>query len=298
MALKNIPWWARITAKIVLSRLPISYDFWRKIGLFRHGEMNHPEKAIQTFEKYFERAQSYGLMSTNFSSLEIGPGDSILSALVASAFGAKRVWLVDAGRFADTDVSGCLKVARLLEKKNKTLPDLSSVNNLNNVLERVSATYLTEGTDSLKDIPSNSIDFFWSQVVFEHIPLSEFTRFLRELRRIVSDNAIGIHSIDFRDHLGGSLNNLRVSEKFWESKLFSSSGFYTNRIRPNEMLLYFKDAGFDVEVIGESRWTEIPTKRKYFAQQFQEMPDEDFLVAEIEVILRPNKDFKEQTAYV
>ena len=293
MAIRDIPWWARIALKIIFSRLPVSYGFWRKIGLFRHGEMNNPEKAIQTFEKYFERAQSYGLTPTNFSSLELGPGDSILSAIVAKAYGATNVLLLDAGKFADSDIDGCKNVVKLLEQKGIKAPDLSNAKNLQNVLDKVPATYLTAGTQSLKDIPAKSIDFFWSQVVFEHIPRGEFMLFLKSLRRIVSDEAVGVHSIDFRDHLGGSLNNLRISEKIWESNFFSSSGFYTNRIRPNEMLSYFKRAGFDVEVIDQTYWPQIPTKRKYFAKQFQDMAEENFLVSEIEVILKPSKNYKE-----
>ena len=207
MAIRDIPWWARIAAKIIFSRLPVSYRFWRRIGLFRHGEMNHPDKAIKTFEKYFDRAQLYGSIPHNFTSLELGPGDSILSAIVAKAYGAKNVWLLDAGEFADADIDGCKDVIKLLEQKGIKAPDLSNARNLHNVLAKVSATYLTAGTESLKNIPAKSIDFFWSQVVFEHIPRNEFMLFLKLLRRIVSDEAIGVHSIDFRDHLGGSLNN-------------------------------------------------------------------------------------------
>lgn len=293
MALKKIPWWVRIAVKIVLSRLPISYAFWRRIGLFRHGEMNHPEKAIKTFERYFEKAQSYGMTHTNFLSLEIGPGDSILSAIVAKAYGAKNVWLLDAGSFADFDIDSCKEVAKILKQKGLHVKDFSHINNLNDLLNYFSIRYLISGTESLKDIPENSINFFWSQVVFEHIPRGEFMKFLKLLRKIVSDDAVGVHSIDFRDHLGGSLNNLRISERVWESKFFSSSGFYTNRIRPNEMLSYFKKAGFDVEILNKTYWPDIPTNRRYFAKQFQIMPDEDFLVSEIEVVLKPSKNYKD-----
>ena len=41
MIIKKIfPWWARIIAKIFLSRLPISYDFGAR-NLFRHGQMDN-----------------------------------------------------------------------------------------------------------------------------------------------------------------------------------------------------------------------------------------------------------------
>lgn len=287
MALKRVPWWTRIAGKIVLSRLPIPYAFWRKFGLFRHGEMNRPEQAARTFDKYYQRALQCQALPAGFRSLELGPGDSILSGLVARAYGASQAWLVDAGAFADSDVAGCLQVAALLEQQGRALPDLSGANSLAEVLDRASVHYLTDGTNSLAHIPSGSIDFFWSQVVLEHVPRHEFPVFLRELRRVVSDNAIGIHSIDFRDHIGGDLNSLRFTEKTWEGALFRNSGFYTNRLRPREMLAMFKDAGFSVEVTGETRWPVMPIKRTRLAPEFRTMPDEDFLVAEIDVVLRP-----------
>lgn len=32
-----IPWWAKIVAKIVLARTPITKSYWKKLGLFVHG---------------------------------------------------------------------------------------------------------------------------------------------------------------------------------------------------------------------------------------------------------------------
>ena len=46
MTLKRfVPWYARMGAKIVLSRLPLPYSFWHRIGLFSHGFMDEPEYA-------------------------------------------------------------------------------------------------------------------------------------------------------------------------------------------------------------------------------------------------------------
>lgn len=287
MALKYLPWWTRIAAKIVLSRLPVSYSFWRKLGLFRHGEMNSPERAVKTFETFYARALKHQPLPAGFRSLELGPGDSILSGLAARAHGASHAWLVDAGRFADTDVEGCRAVIELYHSQGKTMPDVAAAATINDVLDKAGVTYLVNGTASLAEIPDGSIDFFWSQVVLEHVSKREFPQFMRELRRVAAPGAIGVHSIDFRDHLGGALNNLRFSEGVWEGDLFTKSGFYTNRLRPREMIGMFRDAGFDVEVMNEVRWPEIPTDRKAMAREFDGMPDEDFMVAESEVILRP-----------
>lgn len=283
----RLPWWAKLGAKLTLARLPVPYGFWRGAGLFRHGEMNVPARALKTFDTYYRRAATHVPLAPGFRSLELGPGDSVLSGLVARAYGASHAWLVDAGAFADTDVSACRKTVEMLRAQGKAVPDIDGATNLPEVLQRAGIEYLTQGTTSLASIPDASVDFFWSQVVLEHVPRAEFPWFLQELRRIVSPSGIGAHSIDFRDHLGGGLNNLRFSHATWEGRTFRGSGFYTNRIRPREMLAMFAEAGFDVELVGETRWPEMPIRRDRLAREFHALPDEDFMVAEIEIIVRP-----------
>jgi SAM-dependent methyltransferase len=283
----RLPWWIKLGAKLVLARLPIPYSTWRRIGLFRHGEMNIPARAVNTFDAYYRRAHDRSALAPGFRSLELGPGDSVLSGLVARAYGASKVWLVDAGAFADTDVSACRDTVQLLRSKGRTAPDISNAVTVAEVLQRSGVEYLTEGTDSLASIPDASIDFFWSQVVLEHVPRLEFARFLQELRRISAPGSVGTHSIDFRDHLSGGLNNLRFSESVWESRAFHKGGFYTNRLRPREILAMFAQAGFDVEVVGQTRWADMPILRSQLAPEFHALPDEDFMVAEIEIIVRP-----------
>ena len=41
--------WIRIIVKIILSRFPINYETWKKLGLFVKGEMNNPEYAYNVF---------------------------------------------------------------------------------------------------------------------------------------------------------------------------------------------------------------------------------------------------------
>ena len=285
--ISSLPWWAKLSGKLVLARLPISYDFWRRVGLFRHGEMNHPQRAIATFANYYNQALKYRQLGKGFHSLEVGPGDSILSGIVARAYGASEAWLVDAGNFADTSVEACKETVSLLAKEGKQCPDIENAATLHDVLKQTNVNYLINGTQSLATIPDETIDFFWSQVVLEHVPLKEFPKFLKELRRVVSPDAIGVHSIDFRDHLSGGLNNLRFSEQTWESDFFRNSGFYTNRIRPNQMINLFKEAGFKIESLKETRWPSTPIDRRSLATSFSHLPDDELQIAEIEIVIRP-----------
>jgi SAM-dependent methyltransferase len=285
--ISRLPWWAKLYAKLVLARLPVPYSLWRKLKLFRHGEMNDPVRAIRTFETYCRRAREHSEIAPGFTVLELGPGDSILSGLVARSMGASRAWLVDAGAFADTNVAECHRTLAMLRQAGHADLGLDDATSLDDMLKRANVSYLTRGTASLNDIPDASIDFFWSQVVLEHVPHDEFPEFLRQLRRIVKPQGIGVHSVDFRDHLSGALNNLRFSRKTWESRSFRNSGFYTNRIRPSAMRALFEDAGFDAKIVAESYWSEIPTPRAAMAAPFRDLPEDELRLAEYEVLLRP-----------
>jgi hypothetical protein len=99
-------------------------------------------------------------------------------------------------------------------------------------------------------------------------------------------NGICVHRVDLKDHLGGTLNNLRFSHAIWEGKLFRSSGFYTNRIRFGEMLDVFKCAGFECHLPRVVRWETLPTPRANLNASFRQLPDEDLLVSGFDVVLR------------
>ena len=284
----KIPWWAKIGGKLLLSKLPVPYSYWKRMGLFRHGEMDNPDRAIETFNRYYHRALKYGKLPKNFNVLELGPGDSILSGIVAHAYGANHVWMVDAGSFAGFDISVCQTTVNILKDQGMILPSIELTDNIDRVLSRFNINYLTEGIQSLEKIPDQTIDFFWSQVMLEHVRKEEFPALLKQLRRIVRTNAVGVHSIDFRDHLSGGLNNLRFNTKLWESNFFCNAGFYTNRLRPCEMLRLFEESGFFIEILSETRWDHLPIQRRLMADEFQVFSDEDFMVAEIDIILRPN----------
>ncbi|MGH8514357.1 MAG: class I SAM-dependent methyltransferase, partial [Gammaproteobacteria bacterium] len=115
----------RIGVKIVLARLPVPYRIWKQLRIFEHGEMNQPRMALDTFLEY---ARTAGVLDTesnppriwvegdNVNVLEIGPGDSLFTAVIAHALGASRTWLVDAAPFATTDMPGYAALFELLRQ--------------------------------------------------------------------------------------------------------------------------------------------------------------------------------------
>jgi hypothetical protein len=280
-----IPWWGRIGGKLVLSRLPAGYGVWRNLKVFRHGAMHDPAYALQVFRTHFARAH----MPTGkeFVALELGPGDSLASAIIAAAHGATRTYLVDVGAFATAEPGVYRDLCRYLRAQGLRPPDLEAAHDTRTLLQACRATYGTRGLASLREIASASVDFVWSHAVLEHVRRSEFPEFVRETRRIIGAGGICSHQIDLQDHLGGALNNLRIPSRWWEADWMASSGFYTNRLRMAEMVRVFELTGFTVRILSTSRWDALPTPLQALAPEFRECDVADLLVKNFAVTLSP-----------
>ncbi len=287
MSLKSrIPWRVKILAKLILSRLPVNYSVWQRLGLFRLGQMDTPTYAVEIFRNHFERVE-VPKRNGGYVALELGPGDSIFSAVIARAFGASKTYLVDVGFFAKNHIDSYQSLALSLSEEGLPVPDLAGLTSLEDVLSACSSEYKTSGLASLNTIPDQSVDFIWSQATLEHVRCEEFLDTMREMRRLLRHDGVCSHRVDLKDHLGGALNNLRFSERHWESNLMATSGFYTNRIRYSEMLGLFREAGFATNVLTVDRWPQLPTPREQLWGRFRELPEEELCITGFDVILNP-----------
>lgn len=284
MGLAAVPWWAKIGAKVVLSRLPFGYAFWQKIGLFRHGEMESGEYALNVFQSHVDRAGLRGAMSGK-TVLELGPGDSLATALVAAAHGAKA-FLVDTGSYVLEDMTRYAEIARSIQARGLPCPDVASCKDVKELLEACGAVYLTSGLESLKSLPDRSVDLIFSHAVLEHVRRAQFLETMRECRRLLVYGGSFSSVVDLQDHLAGALNNLRFGERIWESNFLSRSGFYTNRIQYSEMLSLFCDAGFRIDSVQARSWQALPTPKNKLAEKFRALPDHELLVNGFDVLLR------------
>ena len=210
------------------------------------------------------------------------------------AHGAAKTYLIDAGRFASEDLAMYRRVAAELKGSGYTVP--TEFTSVEEMLRLCHAEYLTNGLAGLASLPARSVDLIWSQSVMEHVFKSEFDATVTEWRRIIRDNGVVSHSIDLKDHFNNALNNLRFSDRVWESRLFQTSGFYTNRIRHLEMLELFRRHGFSVAVTSRKCWEQLPTPRASLAPRFRDLSEDDLLVHSFTVVLRPGPGAGEKSS--
>lgn len=249
--------------------------------------MDSSEYAIRVFDHHASKMGSREQLRGK-TILELGPGDSIASAILSAAYGARAI-LVDMGRYVRTDLSTYVKLEESLTKNGWHPPNLAGCKNVDDILRRCNASYMTDGVKSLRQIQIGSVDCIFSHAVLEHVRKHEFLQTMQECRRILKSNGVCSHQVDLRDHLDGALNNLRFSERIWESELFVTSGFYTNRIRYGQMSEFFREAGFEVQIDKLERWNVPPILRNWLASEFKDLTDEELRVSGFSVVLWPKK---------
>ena len=201
--------------------------------------------------------------------------------------------LVDAGDFASRDVRDYAPMVAEWERLGLPVdhlrPHVQRGGSFDELCEAGRTTYRTNGLTALRSLPDASIDLEFSNAVLEHVRLDVFDDTLVELRRLLRPSGLGRHAIDFRDHLGGGLNNLRFTRARWESPLFAQSGFYTNRIRCAELLARLSRAGFGVRVLDAHRWPALPLARPKLDAAFRDLDEADLRVwgADVELTRDP-----------
>ena len=275
MEIKNhIPWWIKIISKILLSRFGLSYQQWRKLGIFAHGSMLDHTYAIDVFQSHYSKSKKY--LPDDFSLLELGPGDSLSTALIALYLGSKKTWLVDSGNFASQSIEEYYPIFEYFS--------ISVPSSIEELLAITNSHYLINGVESLREIKSNSVDFIFSHAVLEHVYINDFNDIINELYRLQKPGDVSSHRIDLRDHLSKNLHSLRFSRDLWESTWFAKSGFYTNRLRASEIVNTFSEAGFILLDKEFDYWDNIPLNRKYIHPEFDHISDTELRIYGMDIL--------------
>ncbi len=80
--------------------------------------------------------------------LEIGPGDSIATVIIAYAYGAKAI-LVDFESYAKNTPETYRALCNLLNSRDLRVPDLSQLHSIDESFVTCDGRYITEGNNKL-----------------------------------------------------------------------------------------------------------------------------------------------------
>jgi hypothetical protein len=287
MSFTKLPWWIKIILKLVLALIPIRYEKVRSMLTGRYGAMQSSKYADRIFNQFINDFENFSEQNKGVL-LELGPGGSLLSGVMGRAAGFEKCILVDVGDFASKDRSLYLDMVTKLKEEDRELflSALSKHEDVMYAFNKIGIIYLTNGLQSLREIPDKSVIFSFSNAVLEHIRVGEFNETIKELYRIHLPESISSHHIDFKDHLGGSLNNLRFSKNIWESDFFPNSGFYTNRLRHKEVVNSFIDTGFLPLNCQMNTWKTLPISKANMSSYFQKFNDSDLMISSSHIVFK------------
>jgi len=263
-------WKTKATIQNLISKLPseLSYAayYWvqRKFGglkvLYTLGTLS---AAIETWKTI----QLQGVDPANKVFFEVGTGRA---ALVPLAY-----WLMGAKKTITIDLNPYVKAEIVMEHLNYIVNNKNQINELfgslmceerfekickyykeNNFSDKgyfklCHIEYISPGDASETKLDNMSIDFHTSNAVFEHIPGKVLKNILLEGNRIIKENGIFLHKIDYSDHFSHSdksisaINFLQYSDSQWK-KYAGNRYMYMNRLRHDDFLDLFKESGHEI----------------------------------------------------
>jgi hypothetical protein len=284
----SVPWWARMGIKLAIGMTPFSYEKVRSSVTGDRGSMGSHDYARSVFQKFLQNYLDSGGVSRGGTLLELGPGGSLLTGFLAKAHGFSKCVLIDVGDFAITDQEFYKRWVHMLpdNERDEFESRLSCGEGVVASLDAIGIHYHTSGLDSLRSISPESIHFSFSNAVLEHVRKNDFESFCEALFSAHIRGSISTHQVDYKDHLGGSLNNLRFPGSIWESRFFSNDGFYTNRLRHSEVMRYFRNSGFVILKESVHSWDALPLHQKSMAAEFQFMEESDLRVCDSFITLQ------------
>lgn len=234
-----------IVSSIIQGRSP---SLWKKIETHFYNPYDFDEKNIEYSKWIFVRVadfcKRYDFSIEGKDFLELGPGGFLGTGAFLKKAGALSYSVVDSvNHFEKLD-------AKTIGYYQAIDPSFLNGNVFDDTFVRV-LTYTEQGIQCADE----SVDVVFSNAVYEHV--SNPAESIQDLARITRKGGIGIHQIDYRDHIFDqkSLFFLTVP-KFLFDLLFKNCGGWTNLKRHSFFREAFIQSGFEIlEEIPQSEYS-------------------------------------------
>jgi hypothetical protein len=242
-----------------------------------------------------------GHSQTGFSVLELGTGWYPLIPIGNYLCGASHSWTFDVepllspertrlalelySRYAQRGTLTSLlpwveedRVRFLLDLAQRT--DGSSASEILQPMQ----IYPVVGDASKTELPSGSIDFFFSNTTLQYVPEGVIAALFREFRRLAAPGAVMSHFITPRDDFAffdGSItsyNFLQFSDATW--RLLAGAIHSQNRLRPSDYRRLHKAERWTVSAEDNIQGSPEDLRHVHLAEKFRKYPQEDLLCLE------------------
>jgi len=262
---------AKLATQSAISTLPhrlsqfIYFQFQRRLGSLRpYNESPLPrfETAYKALQIYESKRSNKILSSTAF---DLGSGWSLIIPLTFHLAGFKTVYTVDLYRLFSPEIwreslmffkSSNFDVNNfpLLCKRrfNRYLSsDFSSDKDIYSYLQESGINYIAPADASCLKVQSETIDLYFSNSTLEHINPQAIVPIMSESSRLLRQEGLAIHRIDYSDHLSHSDSSLSPIEFLKNDRrlynFFSGNRFaYCNLLRYGDYIPLLRQSGLNI----------------------------------------------------
>jgi SAM-dependent methyltransferase len=244
------------------SSLSYSTYYWlqRNLGGLRKDRLN-PISRLEAGIETVKRIEQINRSPIGATFLEVGTGRRINTILAFWLLGAEKIVTVDLNPYlkeelvrADLDyiAKNKLEIESLFENRifNNRLDALLEFvefpYQMKSLLKFLNVEYIAPGDASHLSLPDSSVDFHTSYTVLEHIPPEIIKAILKEGQRILKQDGLFVHCIDYSDHFShsdksiSSVNFLQFSDNYWD-KIAGNRYMYMNRLRHDDFIDLFQN---------------------------------------------------------
>ena len=238
---KIIKFYLFLSFKIIAYSLPIKYSF-RKNFFGRNGRMDNINYCKKVFKKHV-----IDLKVSNESEnlLEIGPGDSCYTIILALKNKFKHITLIDKNTDEIINSIKNLSLMNLKVKSNFSSDNLTKLI-VNGEKKLIEVKIIKEDFKSIPEPLETKYDLIFSNAVLQHMDRNQINNLLEFCKKISNPNCIYSHQIRFTDHITGkkqSFEHYNCPKIIWDSNIFKKFPFWTNRIYLEEYIKIFKSFG-------------------------------------------------------
>lgn len=260
-------WKTKAMIQNAVGMLPssVSYGayYWiqRRFGGLKHFD---PVSRLESGVDTWKRIGAQGVSPQGKVFFEVGTGRVPLAPLAFWLLGAEKTITIDLNPYLKPEL--LVDSLRYMEQHQEQIRQLfgdllqpdrldllltcsrDASFDLNGLLALCRIEYIAPGDATATGLAENSIDFHTSFNVFEHIPPAVLEGILREGNRIVKDQGLFVHRIDYSDHFSHSdgsisaINFLQFSDKRWD-RYANNRYMYMNRLRHDDFLQLYQSVG-------------------------------------------------------
>jgi len=258
----NWRWKAKIQNLVALlpTKLSTSTYYWIQKRFGEHNRMNTIDNLLSGIQ-ICAKIEQAGQSPVEKTFFEIGTGKRINIPLSFWLAGARQITTVDLNHYLKEELvredlnyiqTNRDEIEQLFEgviynNRLDSLLDFTSKQwRLAGLLKFLNIEYIAPGDAAKLPISTDSIDFYTSYTVLEHIPLDNLKMIIEEGNRIIKKGGLFINLIDYSDHFShsdrsiSSINFLQFSVDKW-NKIAGNRFMYMNRLRVDDYHDLFKE---------------------------------------------------------